>query len=198
MVEAANRATLQGHPLAWEAVYCFTIDGDHIAAGRRYYDQSALFAVLLGRDGPHALAGDGGEPSAGGGAHGAAPVLDPPARAAAWSCGDAAVLAQGLRGALLQAPGGAGATPGAYIVRALRLLAGFEASAATVVQAGGAVAFEWRGSVPVGGERVPFGVAEVVDRAGGRPRWRLAFDTTTVDPDPQVAALRAALLAPPG
>ncbi len=47
-VEAENRATVNGTPIIWGAVYCMTAHGDRVGRGRRYYDQAAFLAPLTG------------------------------------------------------------------------------------------------------------------------------------------------------
>lgn len=59
-VEAANAATIAGVSVSWDAVYCMTAAGDQVRRGRRYYDQAAVFAPLVGSyepERPHPQAG---------------------------------------------------------------------------------------------------------------------------------------------
>lgn len=45
-VEAHNRATLAGAPIAWRSIYCIDLRGDRVLRGRRYYDRRPLFARI--------------------------------------------------------------------------------------------------------------------------------------------------------
>lgn len=43
-VDAQNAATIAGHKILWDAVYCVTLRGDRVIRGRRYYDRGPLLA----------------------------------------------------------------------------------------------------------------------------------------------------------
>ena len=178
-VRAANRGTLGDRPLAWEAIYALTIEGDRIAAGRRYYDRAALvsgvhaFASAVPRDD---VGTDGPLPRPAGAA-----AVDLEARADAWNRRDAAILVEQLPEARLHMAGvgrhlDAPASKRAALAALLARAGGLRLAPGAVARSPTGIAIEWVGTV--GTEPRRFALVEIVDALPGSLGWHLVFDTS--------------------
>ena len=190
-VRAANRATLGDRPLAWDAVYALTLDGDRIAAGRRYYDRGALvsgaacFAATAGehpRERRGALVGRSPAASA---TSPDVPSLDLAARTAAWARRDVAALVAPLADARLRMAGvghdlDAPAAKHAVVDALLARAPGLRLAPGAVARTASATAVEWVGSIGAGADARRFALVELVDALPTILEWHLLFDTSAL------------------
>lgn len=194
-VRAANRATLGDRALAWDAVYALTLDGDRIAAGRRYYDRGVLvtgLACFAAAAGEHDAAGERDVPVSvastspvSAAAHHLPLLFDLAARADAWNGRDVAALVGPIAHARLRMAGVGRDLDGSAAARAvveafLARAPGLRLAPGAVARTPSATAVEWVGSIGAGADARRFALVELVDALPAIREWHLLFDTSAL------------------
>jgi ketosteroid isomerase-like protein len=179
-VLAANSATLGERRLAWEAVYALTLEGDRIAAGRRYYDQAALVLDAETFAGPSAPAP--GKRVADGSARVLGPAdgaaIDVTARADAWNRQDVSALVDPLGSVRFHMSGVARPLEqAADVTAALGRFAvrsdGLRVAPGAVARTARGIGIEWVGTIGAGAQRRRLSLVELI----GPQEWRVLFNT---------------------